>query len=214
MPHSVTQITQAVTNSERVNVFLNGKFWLGMSKNNLLTLKLTKGIELSDDEKREIEKVALNSKHIERAIRYTQMRPRSCGEVRDYLLYKKRLAPDEVENVIAYMQEKDLLSNEKFAQWYVDYKLSSGVNGLNKIKIELLQKKVDKKIIAEVLERAAMGEEFANKQLEKIEEYARKALKTVRAKDKYELKSKLVQKLMARGFRYEEIKVVISMLVS
>lgn len=213
MPYTITQISQAITNSERVNVFLNGKFWLGLSKNNLLLLKLTKGTELSDDEKRDIEKIALNSKHIEQAIRYTQIRPRSCGEVRDYLLYKKRLAADEIENVIAYLEEKDLLSDEKFSQWYVDYKLSSGVNGLNKIKIGLLQKKVSKDIIAGILEKISATDDFKSNQLEKIEEFAQKILKTVKAKNKYELKSKLVQKLMARGFRYEEIKKAVNVLV-
>jgi len=212
MPHILTQITQAVTNSERVNLYLDGKFWLGLSKNNLLSLKLTKGQELTDLEKHEIEKVALSSKHVEQAIRFMQIRPRSCGEVRDYLIYKKLLAKEEAEDIIAYLQEKELLSDEKFAQWYVDYKLSSGVSGINKIKVGLLQKKVDKKIIADVLEKVTATDDFKSDQSEKLEEYAQKIFPTLKAKNPYELKSKLIQKLMAKGFPYDAIKRVVGVM--
>jgi len=206
MSFIITQISQAATNPERANLFLNGKFWLGLNKNNLLSLKLTKGQELSNLEKHEIEKAAHDNKLVEQAIRFAQIRPRSCGEVRDYLVYKRSISKEEAEDVLAYLQEKNLLSDEKFAQWYVDYKLSSGVNGINKIKIGLLQKKVDKSVIAKVLEKVAATDDYKTDQSEKLEEYAQKVVKTIKAKNPYELKSKLIQKLMARGFLYEEIK--------
>jgi regulatory protein len=209
MNYTITQIAQAKRNTERVNLYLNGKFWLGISKNDLISFKLIQGKEISELEKAEIEKTALNSKNIEKAIAYIQIHPRSCSEVRDYLVYRKGIIAEEAENVIAYLQEKELLSDEKFTEWYVNYKLSIGTNGPNKIKTELMQKRVDKNIITEALERLYQNDDFKGDQLIKIEEYARKIMPTIKYKSAYEFKSKLVQKLMTKGFKYDEIKQVL-----
>jgi regulatory protein len=209
MPHIITKIAQAATNTERVNLFLNGKFWLGMSKGNLVSLKLIQGKELSELEKAEVEKTALDSRNIERAIAFIQIRPRSCSEVRDYLVYRKGIIAEEAENIVVYLQEKELLSDEKFAEWYINYKLNTGVNGPNKIKTELMQKRVDKKIITEAIDRLYKNDDFKSDQLIIIEEYARKVMPTIKSKNAYEFKSKLVQKLMAKGFKYDEIKQVL-----
>lgn len=213
MTHIITQISQAVTNPERVNLFLNGKFWLGLSKNNLLVLKLFKGQPLTDEKKHEVEKTAYDSNLINKAVNYMRLRPRSCGEVRDYLVLRKCVKKEDAENVISYLQEQEFLSDEKFAQWYVEYKTSIGVNGVNKIKMELLQKKVNLKVINEVLEKVYANDEFKEEQLLKIKEFAEKVIKTIKAKDSYEFKSKLVQRLMARGFKYDDIKKVVKELL-
>lgn len=210
MPYILTQIAQAATNTERVNLFLNGKFWLGLRKNDLLSLKLFKNKEISNEEKLTVEKTALDGKILDKAINYLQLRPRSCAEVKDYLVYRKKIPLEEAENVINYLLDNELLSDEKFAKWYVDNKLSNGVNGINKIKMELLQKKVSAKIISNVLEITFANEDFKDEQMEKLKEYTDKVIKTIKAKDNYELKSKLVQRLMARGFKYEDIKKVLA----
>jgi len=209
MTYTVTQIEQAKRNSERVNIFLNGKFWIGLSKNNLISLKIIKGSELSDLEKQEIERIALNSKLIDKAIRYIQIRPRSCAEVRDYLVLRKEIPSEDAENVITYLLEKEMLSDEKFAQWYATSKSSYGVNGVNKIKAELLKKRVDMKVIKKVLEKLSQNDEFQSSQTEKLQEYTTKVRRTIKAKDAYELKVKLTKRLMARGFKYEDIKKIL-----
>ena len=142
-----------------------------------------------------------------------RLRPRSCAEVQDYLVLRKGVKKEDAENVIAYLQERELLSDEKFDQWYAEYKLNVGVNGINKIKTELLQKKVSIKIINEVLENVYANSEFNDEQLIKLKEFAEKVIKTIKAKDSYELKSKLVQRLMSRGFKYDDIKTVIKELL-
>jgi len=212
MLHVITQISQAVKNIERVNIYLNGKFWLGLSKNNLVSLRLFKGQQLSELERREVERTAFDSNNIHKAVNYMRIRPRSCAEVRDYLVLRRKIAVEEAENVVSYLQNQELLSDEKFALWYVEYKSQTGVNGINKIKTELLQKKVNLKIINKVLEKIYGDGEFQQGQLVKIKEFAEKVTKTIKAKDSYELKSKLIQRLLARGFKYAEIKEVLKTL--
>ena len=214
MEYTITQISQAVKNTERVNLFLNGRFWIGLNKNDLVTLKLYKGQQITETEKKDVEARAFDSNLIGRVINYIQLRPRSCAEVRDYLVYRKKVPEEDADNVIAYLQEQGLLSDEKFAQWYMDYKISSGVNGVNKIKTELMQKRVDRKVIDSILEKMNANEEFKQEQTVKIEEYARKLLPTIKAKDTYERKSKLTSRLMARGFKYNDIKIVVKTLLN
>ena len=209
MTYTITQISQAKKNSERVNIYLNGKFWIGLSKNDLISQKLVTGQQLDDLQKQEIEKTALNSKLIDKALRYLQIRPRSIGEIREYLVLKKQIPAEEAENIIAYLVEKDYLSDERFAQWYTEYKLQSGVNGINKIKAELMKKHVATEIIKWVVEEKTTDSEFRQQQLTQIEEYAKKILRTIKAKDQYELKAKLTNRLLSRGFGFDDIIKVI-----
>lgn len=209
MSFIITQISQAVKNSERANIYLNGKFWLGINKNKLLSFKLMKGKELTELEKHEIESATLNNNLIERAVNYARIRPRSCSEVKDYLIYKRKVEPSEAENVIDYLQNEGILSDEKFAKWFVEYKLSSGTSGINKLKTALLQKRISKEIINSTLNEIFEDESFKKEQSIKLEELAEKLSKTIKYKDAYDFKSKLVQKLMGKGFKYDEIKEVL-----
>lgn len=209
MDYIITQISQAKKNTERVNIYLNDKFWLGLSKNNLVSLKLVKGKELSELEKHDIESAAQNSNLITRALNYISARPRSIAEVRDYLVLKKEVPEEDAENAIAYLEDHEYLSDKKFTSWYIDYKSRNGVNGINKIKNELLKKKVSSKVISKVLEKFTADEEFRTNESLKIQDYAKKVMSSIKAKDAYEFRAKLTQKLMARGFKYDDIKNVV-----
>ncbi len=209
MELKITEIIQAKKNSERVNLFLNNRFWIGLGKNDLLSLKLTTGKVIDEDEKRDIEARSLEGKLKERAIRFLQLRPRSIKEVRDYLIMKNKIDIEEAESIITYLLDREYLSDEKFAKWYAEYKNSASANGLNKIKMELLQKGIDKSIIATTFDTLKATENFDSDQQEKIQAFIKKVSPNIKAKNDYEFKSKLTQKLLARGFRYEEIKALI-----
>jgi regulatory protein len=207
----ITLISQAKRNPERVNVYLNGKFWLGLHKNKLITLKLVTDRVITELEKKEIETIVADSNLLDRVYTFMHIRPRSSSEVRDYLIYKRELSAEEADSIVTKLQENGQLSDEEFARWYIEYKLTTGINGLNKIKMELLQKKVDKTLVVEILDQLSASDDFKEDQLTKIEEYAQKIIKTLKAKDLYDLKSKLIQRLMARGFKYDEIKKVLAL---
>lgn len=85
---------------------------------------------------------------MEKVHRFLQLRPRSSAEVKDYLMYRLNIDEEETIKIITELMDRELLSDEKFAQWYLDYKLASGANGINKIKTELLQKKISTQLIS------------------------------------------------------------------
>lgn len=213
MSFIVTEITQGKKNAERVNVFLNGRFWVAMYKNELLDHKLSKGVQVTDEDKLKIETQSAYSKKMDRAYRYLQLRPRSVSEVRSYLVYRVKLTEEETEHIISDLQQREALSDEKFAQWYTEYKLQAGVHGLNKIKTELMQKGVNSLIISKIIEKYSENEEFKDDQQTKIKEYAEKIVKTIKSKDAYDLKTKLINRLLSRGFKYVDIKNIVNDLI-
>jgi|SRR5690606_17169529 len=210
----ITKIEQAKKNESRVNIYLDNEFWIGLDKNELLKFNLFKGKEISEDERLEIEKSSTFTKLVDKVLRYINIRPRSIKELKDYL--KRKDTDDEsIENVIKYAEDKGYISDLKFAEWYAKNRFSFGKHGVNKIKAELIKKGVKQNIINNVLSSETYkSEEFIDEQLDNIKEYAKKALKSIKHKDKFDLKQKLIKRLLSRGYEYSQIKKVIEELLA
>lgn len=213
MDYVITQISQAKRNSERVNLYLSGSFWLALSKNDMISLKLMKDKVLTQQEKEKIEAVAASGKLLERAYRFVALRPRSTAELISYLVYRKKYTEEETQQVITKLTELGMLSDERFTEWYATYKLSSGTQGHNKIKSELLAKGVSLKIITSVLAKHSEDPTNMTEQTEKLKSFAQKLLKTAKAKNEYDLKQKVTNRLLGRGFTYSEVKTVLKELI-
>jgi len=200
MAYTITSIAQAKKREDKVNIFLDGSFWIGLTKNDLIKLGLYKNKEISEEEKITIEITAQHDKLLEKVYNWQIIRPRSKQEVREYLLYKQELPKEETEKIIEDLESKGRLSDKEFAKWYVDTRLSFGVHGVNKIKGELAKKGVSSKIITEALNESI----DKDTQLDKAKAYLQKVKGSIKAKDKFDLKDKLLRRLIGRGFTYEE----------
>jgi regulatory protein len=205
MTYTITSIAQAKKRETRVNLELDGQFWVGMDKNDLLRFNLFKGKEISDDDKKIIEKAVGDSKLLEKVINYINVRPRSTKEVRDYLVLKRGIDKEEANAILNKLEEKGYLSDENFANWYIENRLNFGVHGENKIRSELFKKGVSKSIIESVLSKLLKTNEGQADQQEKIKEFITKNIKTIKYSDKNQLKQKLIQRLASRGFSYSDI---------
>jgi len=211
MEYTITQIAQAKKNLDRVNIFINGNFWIGLDKNNLLNFDLYKNKVIDESLKVQIEKISETSKIIDKVHRYIGLRPRSIKEINDYLHYKQELSKEESQAIVSKLIEKKILSDEEFTKWYIENRLNFGIHGGNKIKGELIKKGVEKKIIDQFL-REMLTDNEENNQDEKMKLLVIKAKKTIKFKNSSELKQKLLQRLIGRGFSYtESINVINSM---
>jgi regulatory protein len=204
--YTITSITQAKKNADRVNIFLNDEFWVGLSKAELLGFALFKGKEIDEGIKSQIEKSSEYTKLLQKVIDYAMLRPRSEKEVRDYLVFRRKISDDESAKLLEYLKSKLILSDESFAEWFIKTRLDSGVHGENKIRAELQKKGVKKSIVDEVLASFKSSENYTNSETEKVETYVKKILKTVKYKDKFDLKRKVFSRLAGRGFGYEVIE--------
>lgn len=200
----ITQIQQAKKNENRVNVFLDDQFWIGIDKDELLQFELYRGKEIDDFLKREIEKSSSTTKLLNKTINYIQIRPRSVKEIKDYL-QRKRIDPETSNVIIEKLQSKNLLSDEYFTNWYIENKLASGRYGEIRIKSELYKKGISKTLIEKGFAEILTEETKENIEMN-ANQYAKKAARSIKAKDAYEFKSKLIKKLMSRGYSYTVAK--------
>lgn len=204
---TITSITQAVKKEENVNIFLNEQFWININKNELLELQLFKGKNISLEEKELLEKRAKLNKVKEKVINLISIRPRSKYELEQYLINKIKAEKEEAISIIEQLIVDKYQSDEEFADWYVRNRVSFGYHGVNKIRAELLKKRIDKAIIKQVINKYFKDdEENTTGQINKLKEYIKKIEKQIRYKDEYDKRNKIIRRLLSRGYDFETIK--------
>lgn len=196
----ITRIQQAQKNESRVNLFLNDEFWIGIDKDELLSFQLYKGKEIDEELKSQIEQSASTTKLTNKVINYIQIRPRSEKEIRDYLK-KKNVDPITSSQIISSLKKKNLISDEQFTRWYIENRLISGKYGELRIKNELMQKGIAKSLVDNTY-KSLLTDEKESEVEEKALIYATKISKTIKFENKYEFRTKLIKKLMGRGYSY------------
>ena len=85
----VTDLKTGVKDSNRVNVFLDGKFSFSLSLVQVGDLKIKRGMILTEDEVNSIKKESDFGKLFQKTLEYAMSRPHSEKEIRDYLKRKK-----------------------------------------------------------------------------------------------------------------------------
>lgn len=197
----ITKIEQGKKNKDRVNIFLDNQFWISLDKISLIDLNLFKGKEIDLLEKTNTENESVKGKLIEKTLKFISLRPRSINEVFVYLTLRKEIPQNQAEEVINILLEKNFLNDFEFAKWFIKNRIDFGFNGVNKIKAELIAKKVSTETISKALKEF----DFQNES-QKILEFIEKNSKKIRAKDDLDLKKKLISRLLSKGFSYDQIK--------
>ncbi len=147
----ITAIRVGRNRGKQVNVFLDGKFALGLEAEVAIKENLQVGQELSANQ---IEALA-RSDHFHRclsaAARYLSYRPRSEAELRERL-QRRGFDGDSVETVIAKLKEQGLVDDMAFAQFWRDNRESFSPRSQWLTKLELRQKGVAGDIIDQVVD--------------------------------------------------------------
>lgn len=189
----ITDIRQGVKNPNRANIFVNGKYSFSLDITQLVDFKLKIGAVVSGDELAELKKASEFGKLYQRALEWVLLRPRSVKETRDYLnrkIYEKKLEKSYVETILERLEEKKYLSDENFAQWYVENRFVKKGISQKRLKIELFKKGISADLV-----ECALAESERNE----VEE-ARKIIAKKRAQYDDE---KLTQYLCRQGFSYQ-----------
>ncbi len=85
----ITNLKIGVKDSNRINVFLDGKFAFSLTLAQVSDFGLKVGKKLSEDDVKEIESASSFGKLFQRSLEYALSRPHSEKEIRDYLKRKK-----------------------------------------------------------------------------------------------------------------------------
>jgi len=155
----------------------------------------------------EIEKISNDNLFYEiyyDAIKSINSRIKSIYDIRMFLK-KKEYPIDVIESVINKLLKQGYLNDLIYTKSFINNQIVTTNNGPNKIRKELLDHKVDEKIIYGELESFT-----TDLQLEKIEKLVNRFYKSNRTRGGFVLKKKITNDLINYGYDIELIDKVIS----
>jgi regulatory protein len=199
----ITALEPQAHNPERVNLYLDDKFALGISAELMLNMRLHLNQELSAAELEELKSAEAHQQAVERAINYLSFRPRSQEEVRRYLR-KKETPPEIIEAVLERLQRLDYLNDRSFTSFWVENRERFNPRGAQALRSELRMKGVEREIVDEVVDDEH-DEELA------LRAASRKAALLLQTPsiDYATFRNRLGGFLQRRGFSYEIVARVV-----
>ena len=193
----ITALEPQVTNPERINVFVDGRFLLGVNASVVFQMGLEPEQELEPVQLEELQSEAGLQQAVDRAYNYLSYRPRSREEVRRYLR-RKETPPETIEAALARLDRLDLINDHSFTSFWVESREQFSPRGARALKNELRMKGVEREVVEEMIDD------------EKDEERSlragrKKALSLVRipGMDFATFRARLGSFLQRRGFGYE-----------
>ena len=193
----ITKLEYQKRDPNRVNVFVDGNFAVGIDANEVLNLKLYANKEISQEELNNIVGQSEFGKMFNFAINFISFRPRSEYEVRFRLKRKfKDSGPGQNDDVINKLKKIKLLDDEVFAKWFVDQRNTFRPKGKRVFEQELRIKGIKPEIIKKVLSEDETSE-------------FEKALGLI-SKKKLTDREKIIRFLGSRGFPWDIINDVIA----
>lgn len=209
--YAITALSPQVRDSNRVNVYIDGRYNFSLDISQVVDLGVKSGQVLSKDELTNLKQESEFGKLYARTLEYVLMRPRSSSEVRDYL-YRKTLARkyknkktgrlDEkpgvangvVERVFTKLQARGYIDDQKFANWWVENRHQAKGVSMRKLRSELAAKGVVNTIIESVIAESSRND---SSELAKV---------IAKKRWRYSDEQKFMQYLARQGFSFDDIK--------
>ncbi len=195
----ITKLEYQKKNPDRVNVFIDGRFAVGINSNDILTLQLFKDKEISQQELNNLLAQSEFGKLLNFALNFLSFRPRSEWEVRMRLKRKDSGQARMTDQVIDKLKQIGQIDDLKFGQWFVDQRNTFRPKGRRMLEIELRRKGLAPEIIKAVLKENP--NEFGQALL----------IVQKKFKDKFD-REKIIRFLGNRGFSWDIIESVIARL--
>jgi regulatory protein len=204
----ITALHAQARDAQRVSLFIDGAFALGISLDTLARERLYVGQELGEEDFARLERAERVDQATRAALRLIDVRPRSAAELRDRLR-RKGFEPEPIEQSVDRLVELRLVDDDAFARYWVEQRQLMHPRGPGALRDELRRKGVDPHVIAQVLD----DEELVGVASEQAEQVARAALrKYAGAPDYATFARKLGGYLQRRGFAFGTIRPLLEQL--
>jgi len=199
----ITAIKQQVRNENRASIFLDGKYAVSLTLDQLLAEKLKKDLDIDESRLKNLKKLSDEGKLKTRATEWLMGRPHSTREFRDYL-YRKKAEKEQIEAWVEEFTSKSFLDDEAFARWFAEQRRRKNKSN-RAITAELYSKGISARVISAVV--ANLDSESAD---DKSEKQALEALVTkLQNRPRYQDEQKLKTYLVGKGFSYSLVKEVL-----
>lgn len=205
---TITMLEIQQRDRERVNLYIDSVFALGISLRTLEQQGLYKGKVLNEADWQAIAKAEEIDKAYNAALVFLAARPRSSQEIRTRL--RQREFPDEhIDFALEKLAQLGLVNDEAFARFWVENRQQHRPKGARAIQAELSQKGVKRELISEVLHELTDQAE----EQERAFSVARTALRRyANEPTKMAFSRKMAGLLQRRGFGFDTIKPVLDQL--
>jgi len=163
--HIITKIEQQKNNIRRYSIFLDGEYSFSVSEDTLVKLRLKKGMEIAEDKIEfilEHEVISLCKLY---GLKLLSYKARSEQDIRDKMS-KRGYSEKAIEEAIKYLRDQKYIDDEEFAKNYIRSSIINKKLGYNRIKNELLQKKVEGKIVEAVFDELIDNDDEYERALE------------------------------------------------
>jgi regulatory protein len=203
---TITALRPQEHDSQRVNLYIDHAFALGVSLNTVAREELYVGKQLDAAAWAKLETRESADKALHAALRFIQARPRSAAEVRERLR-RKQFASDAIERAISRLSELELLDDVAFARFWVENRNACRPRGQQALRSELSQKGISRETIDAVLADTTPDDEHT-----RALTLARGVLPRYASADYATFQRRLGGYLQRRGFGYDIVRAVLSTL--
>ena len=195
----ITDLEPQVNNAERVNLYVDGHFLLGVSALVVLQMGLKIEQELLPEQLEQLRSEDAEQQAVDRALNFLSFRPRSREEVRRYLR-RKETPPYIIEAALARLDRLDFVNDRAFVEFWVENRDKFNPRGSHALKNELRVKGVEQEIVDELVD-GEQDEQLA------LRAGRKKALSLARLPDMDypTFRNRLGAFLQRRGFGYEDV---------
>lgn len=194
----ITAIKQQVKRQDRYSISIDGKYVFSFSQAELMHAGLKVEQELTAHELQSLQGAAVIDKAYDRTLNLISHRPRSEGELRDYLR-RKDVANDLIDTVLARLTERGYVNDLDFARRWVTTRRLLKSTSKRRLAQELQQKRIARDIIDQVLAEDGTDER----------DVLRELVSRKRKQTKYQDNLKLMQYLSRQGYTYDDIRTVL-----
>ena len=141
---------------------------------------------------------------LHRMAAYCSRAERCTHDIRQKLI-RWELPTDQQNKIVQRLQQEKFLDESRFCHAFANDKSKYNQWGSYKIKYELKKRNIPEDLIKEALQ--AINPEESRKQLRQL---LQNKIKTVKGKNDFEVRQKLIRFAASRGFSLEEIEKVLS----
>ena len=189
----ITAITAQERKKDRVNLFVNGEFFAGVSLETVLKLRLKVGDEVEESRLKEILLEAERTDAIQKAADYALKTLKTKRQVKDYLI-KKGYSEETAWQAVDKLKEYGYIDDVEYSKRFIES--TSKTQGKRLIEYKLMAKGVKKDDISLAYESAETDDnEHARNLAEKYLKNKEKTKENVLKAYKY---------LIGKGFSYEQ----------
>ena len=183
----------------RLSIYLDGQFTLGLNAGIVEELGLRVGLALSAAEVTAIREREELNRAVDKALAFLTSRPRSIREVRDRLK-EKEIPPDTIDAVVTRLEGWGYVGDEGFARYWVENRGANQPRGKRLLRQELWRKGVERQTVDQVLDELEVDEAGGALAL------ARKRLNQLRGYDEQTQRRRLAAFLQRRGYDWPTVK--------